>query len=285
MDKILLLITFTLLFSSCKKSQATTKQAALGASSNSSCIIGKWNESNLPLNLAISSDFSGDYTDGDKVNNLNPLEQMAKVWNDAIPSKPLIQLPFPIAGTTGYASNSSFRDAEIGIYKSPNWFSNVSSSALAITQFYGVIKESSGLGTYLELTHGDIIVNYRDFGSELTMTNASGFDYDLPTVILHEIGHLLGLCHEQTKPSIMAPYYITTQHQIKQYDTEIINFIYTGSGTAYTAKKNTNTNALSMPVGTEVSGMIELRSDGKCIHYLNGEKTFEHTVEKFKKRK
>lgn len=284
MKKLLFLFTFTLILSSCKKTETVTKQSPLGTNFNS-CVIGKWNNSSLPLNLKISSAFSGDSNDSHKVNGLNPLEQMAKVWNDAVPSKTLIQVPFPIAATTGYSSTSSYKDGEIGIYKSPNWFSNVSSNALAITQFYGVVTESAGLGTYIQLTHGDIIVNYRDYGSELTMTNASGFDYDVPTIILHEMGHLLGLCHEEDEPSIMAPYYLTTQHQVQQYDKDIMDYLYVGSATAYAARKNTNTNALSMPNGTEISGMIELRADGQCIHYLNGQKTFEHRVKNFKKHK
>lgn len=284
MKNLLVIFTFTLLFSSCKKSETTTTQAPLGASFNS-CVIGKWSNSSLPLRLKISSDFTGDYNDSHKINNLNPLEQMAKVWNDAVPSKTLIEVPFPIAATTGHASTSSFRDGEIGIYKSQNWFANVSSNALAITQFYGIVTESAGLGTYILLTHGDIIVNYRDYGSELKMVNTTGLNYDVPTVILHEMGHLLGLCHEEDEPSIMAPYYVTTQHQIQQYDKNIMDYLYAGTNSAYAVKKNNNTNALSMPPGTEVSGMIELREDGKCIHYMNGEKTFEHRVKNFLKKK
>jgi hypothetical protein len=284
MKMLLFLFTFTLIFAACKKSETTVRQAPLGSNFNS-CVIGKWSNSSLPLRLKMSSQFSGDYNDTHKVNNLNPLEQMAKAWNDAVPTKTLIEVPFPLAGTTGYSSTSSYKDGEIGIYKSPNWFANVSSNALAITQFYGVVTESAALGTYIQLTHGDIIVNYRDFGSELSMINAAGFDFDLPTIVLHEMGHLLGLCHEETEPSIMAPYYIATQHQIQQYDKNIIDYLYVGSSSGYSVKKNSNTNALSMPPGTEVSGMIELHVGGKCVHYLNGEKTFEHMVEKFKKKK
>ena len=282
MKKLLFLFTFTLIFAACKKSETTIRQAPLGSHFNS-CVIGKWSNSSLPLRLKMSSQFSADYNDTHKVNNLNPLEQMAKVWNDATPSKTLIEVPFPLASSTGYASTSSYKDGEIGIYKSINWFDNVSSNALAITQFYGVVTESASLGTYIQLSHGDIIVNYRDYGGQLSMTNAAA--YDLPTVVLHEMGHLLGLCHEESKPSIMAPYYIATQHEIQQYDKNIIDYLYVGSSSAYSVKKNTNTNALSMPPGTEVSGMIELHASGKCVHYLNGEKTFEHMVEKFKKKK
>lgn len=282
MKKLIILFTFTLLFASCKKSETKT-QAPLGANFGS-CIIGKWSDASLPLNLKVSSSFGLQPTIPD-INNLNQIEQMAKVWNDAVPSRPLLRLPLDVTTNAGYASTSSYRDGEIGIYKSPNWFSNVSSNALAITQFYGTVTSSAGLGTYISLTHGDIIVNYRDFGSEFTMTNAPAFDFDVPTIILHEMGHLLGLCHEVNQPSIMAPYYLATQHAIQQADVTVINNLYGPNASAYSVRQNNNTNALSLPIGTEVSGMIELRDDGKCLHYLNGKKTFEHVVEKFKKKK
>ena len=282
--QIAFIFIFVLLFSSCKKSTATTSQAALGANFNS-CIIGKWSQQSLPLSLKLSSDFDADLLGVEKIQNLNLIEQMAKTWNDTVPSKPLIKLPLTPTATAGYSNTSGFRDGEIGIYKASNWFSNVSSNALAITQFYGVITQAPGLGTYIQLTHGDIIVNYRDYGSQLKAFNVTGPNYDLPTIILHEMGHLLGLCHEEKEKSIMAPYYLNTQHNVQQHDFNVMQKLYEGSSNAYSIRQNSNTNAISLPPGTEVSGMIELRADGKCLHYMNGEKTHEHQVESFAKIK
>lgn len=282
MKKLLFLFTFTALLSACKQTTTTT-QSAIGTNIGS-CLIGKWADSSLPVRMYMSSEFTGDYTNANLVNGLNPLEQMAKVWNDAVPSKQLLYLPFGAATTTGYSDTSSFRDGEIGIYKSHNWFTNVSSSALAITQFYGVVTTSQGLGQYIQLTHADIMVNYRDYGSKLTMTNNPLVEYDLPTIVLHEMGHLLGLCHESKRPSIMAPYYLTTQHSIQAYDRDLISDIYV-DGVISGLSANTNTNALSSPIGTEVRGTIELHADGKCVHYMDGKKTYEHMIENFKRKK
>lgn len=279
MKKLLFLFTFTLLLSACK-SKDTETQSALGAIKGS-CLIGKWSDSRLPLAVKMSSDFSGDINPSSMVAGLNPLEQMAKVWNTAAAPKTLITVPFPIASTTGYADTASYKDGEIGIYKSSQWFSNVQSQAIAITQYYGVITSSAGLGQYVDLTHADIIINYRDYGPDLTMNLNPSYDYDLPTVVLHEMGHLVGLCHESVQPSVMDPYYYTTRRSLQQFDKNIIKNIYIDGA----INTNNNTNALSMPPGTEIKGVIELHADGKCVHYVNGKKTFEHIVDNFRKKK
>lgn len=279
MKKLLFLFTFTLLLSACKQ-KTTTTQSALG-SLTGSCLIGKWSDSRLPLSIKMSSDFSGDIMPAHMVGGLNPLEQMAKVWNVAAAPKTLMTVPFPIAASTGYADTSSFRDGEIGIYKTRQWFSGVSSGAIAITQFYGVVTSSPGLGQYIDLTHADIMVNYDDFGPSIVMSNAGYFTYDLPTIILHELGHLVGLCHETARSSVMNPSYSSTQRSLYQFDKDIIKNIYIDG----VITQNNNTNALSMPLGSEVKGTIELHADGKCIHYINGKKTLEHIVDDFKKKK
>jgi predicted Zn-dependent protease len=281
MKYALILLTFSLLITGCSE-KTVTAQSPLG-SNFGSCVLGKWSSGSLPLAVKMSSEFSSDYTNVDLVNGLNPLEQMAKVWNDSTsPTVSLITTPFPIAASTGFANTSSFRDSEIGIYKSHTWFNGISSSALAITQFYGVVTAGLG-GQYIDLTHADIIVNYRDYGSRLTMTNNPMIEFDLPTIVLHEMGHLMGLCHESSRPSIMAPYYLTTQRSLQNFDRDIMRDIYIdGVITPFTAKAN-NTNALTSRPGTEVQGIIELHADGKCVHYVNGKKVYEHIADSFKK--
>lgn len=277
----------TLLIASCKQQSSTGTQAASAAPNflPGSCAIGKWTNLSAPLNLKMSSEFSGDFTNADLVNGLNPIEQMAKVWNDAIsPTTTFFHLPFGIAATTGSSTLAGFRDNELGIYKSHTWFSDVSSGALAITQYYGVLRNDPTLGNYIDLTHADIIVNYRDFGTQFSMNGNSIISYDLPTVLLHEMGHFLGLCHENNYDSIMAPYYISTQRSLKIFDTNKIRALYLNNQN-YSGAIRVQQKASSVPEGTPVKGIVELNADGKCRHYLNGKLTYEHdsNVQNFKR--
>lgn len=276
---LLSILGFTfLILSGCKASKTVTQSASAGPNLSGGCAIGKWPDSRLPLNLKMSSEFTSDYSNADLVAGLNPLEQMAKAWNDPVaPGKTLITVPFSATSSTGFNSTSSFRDTEIGLYKSHTWFTNVSSSALAITQFYGVVTSSPGLGEYIELTHADIIVNYRDYGSRFTMTNNPTIEFDVPTIVLHEMGHLLGLCHESTASSVMAPYYLTDQRALKAFDTDIIQDIYVADSLSrLSALTNSQATNIVSPVGTTVSGIIELKEDGECTHKINGKVVYRH---------
>jgi len=285
------LLTFTLL--SCKQTTTSTQAASASPNFNSVATIGRWD--NLPangLNLKISTEFSADFF------GTNPLETMASNWNSALASSSLVlfKVPFSTTTKTGDDSNGNLGalyDNEMGIYKSHNWFSDVSRNAIAITQYYGIVQSNATLGSYIQFSHADIIVNYRDFGSDLTMNVNPTYRYDLPTVILHEMGHFLGLYHESTSSSVMYPYYINTQRSLKTFDTNKIRALYLNSQNYSISAKNTlsalsTSSGPSTPVlkdGTRVKGIVELNSDGICRHYLNGRLQFTHDASDVLKKK
>lgn len=271
---IVLLITS--LVSSCKQQVPSGQGPGLLAPNiqSGSCNIGKWSKSSLPLNLKISSEIESDFDNSDLIGGLNPIEQIAKVWNNAVaPTAVLFQLPFAIASGEGSDNLAGFRDSDFGIYKSHTWFSSVSSNALAITQFFGILKSDGSLGIYIDLTHVDIILNYRDYGSDFTYNKYSLTGYDVPTILLHEMGHFLGLCHENNYNSIMAPYYFTTQRSLKTFDTNKIKALYLNN---QNYGGSPNADALSVPIGSEVNGVVELDSSGICKHYINGKLVYQH---------
>ena len=275
MKVIFYIALFSISFVSCK--QKGTEAQSTQAVQKGSCNIGKWNSSKLPLNLKISPELVQDFTDT-HIGGTNSIESMAKVWNNAVPS-PLFTVPLGTATSNGSSTLSGFHDNELGIYKSDNWFNGVSSNALAITQFYGTVASDGSLGTYIDLTHADIILNYHNFTSyDLTYTGSS-FDYDVPTIVLHEMGHFLGLCHENTATSIMAPYYLTTQRTLKTFDIAKISALYVNNqnyASALTAPQSNNINALTIPVGSKVKGIVELNANGICKHYINGKLVHQH---------
>jgi len=275
MKKLTLSLILALLSIGCQKTTTVTQSAL---NTGSGCLIGRWNNSKLPLNLTISPEFV------DNVDKTN-LQQMAAQWNNAVSAqlgKNLIVSNFATSNFASYASTSQYDDSEMGIYKSYSWFSNVSSNALAITQFFGTVTTSPGLGSYIDLRHADIILNYRDFSSDFTMTDEANYDYDVPTVVLHEMGHFLGLCHKNNVSSVMGAYYINTNRSLYDYDKKIIKDIYV-NGVISGLESNKNANALTSPPGTEVRGVIELRKDGHCIHTINGKKVYEHIVKNLKR--
>lgn len=275
--KYIFYITIIIFSTNCKPPNISKKNL-LQPPSSGSCVIGKWDSSLLPLNIKMSSEFTGDYTSSDLVSGMNPLEQMANEWNAPVAGRvALITVPFTAANHTGHAETSSFRDNEIGIYKSNTWFSNVSANALAITQFYGTVSSHPTLGQYINFNHADIIINYRDFGADISMTNNPLFDYDLPTIVLHELGHLLGLCHESTQNSIMAPYYISTQRTLRPFDQDIISDLYV-DGLITHIKRSTIGSAISSPSGTTVQGIIELLPSGLCRHFIEKNLIYEHQI-------
>jgi hypothetical protein len=278
MKSLYALTLFTLLFTSCKQQVSGNQNNTVIPIQSGSCNIGKWSASSLPLNLKIAPEIANDFSGANIVgSSTNPIEQMAKVWNDAVtPTTTLFKLPLSVAAGNGSATLSGFRDNELGIYKSHTWFTNVSSSALAITQFYGIVRSDGTLGTYIDLTHADIILNYYNFGADFSYTGNSFVDYDVPTILLHEMGHFLGLCHENNYNSIMAPYYYSTQRTLKTFDTNKIQALYLNNQNYGVNAISAPTNALSAPVGSEVKGVVELNANGVCKHYINGKLVYQH---------
>lgn len=273
------LIMALVLLTSCRQLGNENLTSSGPLAQSSSCNIGKWNNLYLPLSLKISSDFTGDFSNADLVDGLNPIEQMAKVWNDAVsPNTQLLKLPFERTSTTGSETLTNFRDNELGIYKSFNWFANVSPNALAVTQFYGVLASNGSLGNYIELTHADIIINYRDFSPTFNSAGNPLTEYDLPTIVLHEMGHFLGLCHEHYADSIMAPYYFSDQRDLKIFDSYKIKELYLNNKnySSFSSKMSNKQNALTAPAGTEIRGIVELSANGHCRHFINGKLVYEH---------
>jgi hypothetical protein len=277
---ILIAILFSALLFGCKPSGG--EESSQGANAPLDLVESlpiKWPDSKLPLTINVSADFV--FNPGDIVGGLNPVEQMQKEWDDGVSGKVLFNYPAVNVASKGSNALTTYRDTEFGVYMSDDWFSNVSSSALAITQFYAY-KKSASWGDFYELSHADIIVNNRDF--DFSTNAASTTDYDLHTVLLHEFGHLLGLGHQfdYTVAAVMQPYLsIWESHRtLFSNDSQRISDNYSNSNIAPLGSSGftlgSSVKRSSIPDGTEYHGVVELHANGECRHFKNGKLIKSH---------
>jgi hypothetical protein len=183
-----------------------------------------------------------------------------------------------ITNTDNYEPSNvlSYRDNVLGIYKSSQWFDNVSPSALAITQFFGIRRDVGTIAERIELIHADIIVNYSYFNFS-TSGNIDGSNYDLASVLLHELGHFLGLPHQSDiySDSIMHPYMSTYDIERSTYikDREDLddNYYIPGVESDNSAVRAIASTGRALPPRENdeiVYGIFELQSNGRCHHRI-----------------
>ncbi len=272
--KYKLTIFFTLLtLISCKKEETGSQNQNVSLAPGQTCAPGKWIGLTSGINLKVSSDFS--------VSEKSSIVASFTEWNSRAPAGvTLFQTTAQQAGSQGFTNLSGFRDSEFGIYKKNPWFNDVSSNALAVTQYFGILRSNNGKA-YLDLQHADIIFNTEDH----TFVNSSGpsADYDFQTVVTHELGHFLGFCHELSSNSIMYPYYTVTNRSLKAFDISELNTRYSQPHAAPQSKKSLNSmKELNIEEGQVVRGVIELNKSGECQHYMNGKLVYKHLLEKKK---
>lgn len=234
-----------------------------------------WGSQAFPKTVYISEDF-----DTAEVDNLN---DMADVWNAAPTNNmsffALHSSTVPEKSET-VASSDGFKDNLFAIYKVVKWPTDLP-SALAVTQMFGTLYNSGESDEYFSVQHADILVNYR-----YTFYSAdSGYGYDLKTVVLHEMGHFIGLNHQ---PVSYANRYTTVMYPsvssgdkkrtLQELDKVTLashyNYTYTtpGSSQMVTPRKEYKPRN----AGTEIKMQIELYPDGECVHRMNGKVVTRH---------
>ena len=255
----------------------------------------RWNSSALPLTVKVHNDFNiindldggsdslplADEDDGDYL-EYDLMEEMQKAWNDADENRDYFVIGHGQAASRDPASDlDDYYDGEVGIYITQDWFPDVGFGVLAITSYFAENK-----GDYLRMVHGDIIVNLQDYWFTFDNTNSTSSHYDMPSVILHELGHLIGLKHTNSKSveSIMYPQLGggEKKRSLSFYDAKTIQNLY-DNATAMTAAVRTSAlgsaDESTKSAGQDdepvekpklIHGYIELRTDGNCRHYQNG---------------
>ena len=284
--KYLALFLFLSLLVSCGEEE--TVKVSQGANApfnyNPGLIPMRWVASSLPLDVKTSTDFTDEFVAGDiDADGYNPIDQMQKKWEDAHSTVNFFTLPANTTANKDTTDLDSFRDTEFGIYKSTNWFESISSSALAITQFYAIRRNSGFSDEYYQMIHVDIVMNYRDYS--FSLDNTSNSEYDLPTVILHELGHLLGLDHQSnfSVDAVMQPYLSIWEAKRELYENDkarlVDNYSSAGLNISGSHAQSAIPSASRKSADNEgevVRGVIELRADGQCVHFINNKMVHVH---------
>jgi len=235
-------------------------------------VPAKWPSSSFPLVIGISEDF----TDGER----SDFEAMGDKWEAAGNFEAdFFEYKAASVSNRDLQSIEDYYDDEMGIYKNSKWYANGGERALAITQFFFLFVDRGGPNEHFELTHSDIILNVHHYSFS---SDGTGGTYDLPSIILHEMGHFLGLYHVEnySVSSVMHPYISQGNQKREPYDhdEEIISRKYNINQGIYSLLGQSELKPEEAPQSPSemVRGVLELLPEGKCNHYINGVKVFSH---------
>lgn len=271
MFRLLILLT---LFAACVPAQK--ESLTTGASTNPNA-PSAWNKASFPKQISLSREFSdAEATElVDAVNSWNT--HGAYTFSSVSATK--------VNDRSTVNNLNSLFDGEFGIYKAVNWHSQLPSTALAVTQIFGVRQNTGSASEYIEIVEGDILINWT---FPFAPTNPNG--YDLFTVTLHEMGHFLGLGHitNYALQSVMYPSigYSTFYLRPGSEDVRNIKNKYSiGVQAQSLGARAPASSALVAPTTKEqaesspdsVKIIMELHVDGTCRHFLNDKFQFLHS--------
>ncbi|MCB9092608.1 MAG: matrixin family metalloprotease [Halobacteriovoraceae bacterium] len=230
----------------------------------------------LPIKYHIAEDFSEDEVDG--------IMDVKQSWQaaDALGVK-FFDKNILIDENIDENDDRAYQDTTVGIYLRRSW-ENHPSNALAVTiyQKKGLFDDDGKLISSV-MFNPDILFNYKDHEFTTDPANVSATDFQ--SVLVHEMGHLLGLQHVQsTKETVMFPSISPGEilrepqeidkshlyHNYKAYQDFSREYGYMVSGN----QKGIVTQGTSLPSGFRFGKTenvaIYLMKDGTCVHKVNG---------------
>lgn len=200
-------------------------------------------------------------------------ELMASRWNNLYSNITFIELKDvnpPADFKKKYSSIKEVNsDGYSGLYtlSSAEWqAAGFASSTLGVTILLGRTNQQK---QYI-IQEGDILINNRTSNS-----------YNLGTILLHELGHFLGLQHLEPKDkssTVMFPR--ISEGDIKQtptsLDKQTLAGLYQITGST---GQNSRHREIENGTGSEIRVIFELGADKTCRHLINGELVHSHTID------
>lgn len=229
-----------------------------------------WSSSAFPRDLRYSDQF-----EPDEIANITA---MSAAWETAIEDKKNFfnhSASTPEVSAANMNLDALGRDGVNGIYKIRHWPNSLPGSALAVTQIFGRRFNIGDADEYVRIEHADILVNEHLYDFRTDNSAAFG-DFDLRTVVLHEMGHFLGLSHKSGN-TVMVPSIgtSTTNRTPTNIDTADISSKYkitlsSSAGSQMVMGTTKEYAPKSGDTGKVVRILIELHADGECVHKENG---------------
>ncbi len=278
--KSTLTITLLLLLVACVPSPKVENKTTTGNINASAPYL--WSDADFPKTLQISNDY-----DNDEVTNI---EDMSEAWKTALEDQvTFFDYGARISDTSsGLGNLDDLYDGVMGVYKTTTWPVDLPSTALAITQIFGRRYNVGDGDEFVNIEHADILVNYEHFDFD---TADSGSGYDLRTVLLHEMGHFLGLQHNTSvtrEHTVMYPSINSSEAKREPKSVDIAEIadkylisISSGASSAIVAQAQM-AQRYEIKRGDSGEGikiLLELHSDGNCIHKHGSTEIMRHRVE------